>query len=251
MTCKAIVLAAGKGKRLRAGEDDRVPKVMKPACGHPLIAYVLRAIQWVEPDDRILVVGYSKEQVIEYCRDMCRFVVQKEQLGTGNAVDVCREELKDYDGAVLVCAGDMPLVTEKTYRDLVSVHLREQSDCTILSAESKNPAGYGRILRGADSSFEAIVEEQDCTPEQRGITEINSSIYVFDSKKLFSALLDVTADNAQNEHYLTDVPGIMKSRGQKVSIHKINDDWQLLGINTIEQLSEAEGLIREKGLSLK
>ena len=85
----------------------------------------------------------------------------------------------------------------------------------------------------------------------RGITEINSSIYVFDSKKLFSALLDVTADNAQNEHYLTDVPGIMKSRGQKVSIHKINDDWQLLGINTIEQLSEAEGLIREKGLSLK
>ena len=93
-----------------------------------------------------------------------------------------------------MCRG-YALVTEKTYRDLVSVHLREQSDCTILSAESKNPAGYGRILRGADSSFEAIVEERDCTPEQRGITEINSSIYVFDSKSCFqpcSMLLPTT-----------------------------------------------------------
>jgi UDP-N-acetylglucosamine diphosphorylase/glucosamine-1-phosphate N-acetyltransferase len=248
MLCKAIVLAAGKGKRLRSGEDDRVPKVMKLACGKPLIAYVLRELEWIDADDRILVVGFGKEQVIEYARGKCRFVEQKEQLGTGNAVDVCREELKDYDGAVLVCAGDMPLVTRETYEGLVEAHLSGGNDCTILSAEAENPAGYGRILRGDDSSFEAIVEERECTPEQREITEINSSIYVFDSKKLFSALLDVTADNAQNEYYLTDVPGIMKSRGQKVSIYKINDEWQLLGINTIEQLSEAEKLLREKGL---
>lgn len=248
MFCKAIILAAGKGKRLRSGEDDAVPKVMKLACGHPLIAYVLRELRWIDADDRILVVGFGKEHVTEYCRGMSRFVEQKEQLGTGNAVDVCREELKDYDGAVLVCAGDMPLVTQQIYIGLVSAHLREQSDCTILSAESKNPAGYGRILRASDSTFEAIVEERDCTPEQREITEVNSSIYVFDSRKLFSALLDVTADNAQNEYYLTDVPGIMKRRGQKVSIYKISDDWQLLGINTIEQLAEAESLIGEKGL---
>jgi bifunctional UDP-N-acetylglucosamine pyrophosphorylase/glucosamine-1-phosphate N-acetyltransferase len=141
----------------------------------------------------------------------------------------------------------MPLVTAETYKELIDTHEREKSDCTILSAESSDPKGYGRIVR-ENGSFSAIVEERDCTPEQRKITEINSCIYVFDSKKLFSALQEVTADNAQNEYYLTDVPCIMKRRGQKVSIHKITEDWQLLGINTIEQLSQAEEVICEKRL---
>lgn len=247
MHCKAVVLAAGKGKRLRSGDNDTVPKVMKQACGSPLIDYVLRALDWLSPDDIILVVGYGKEHVMEHCRGKGRFVEQKEQLGTGNAVDVCRETLMDYDGPVLVCAGDMPLVTAETYKELLNTHISENSDCTILTAESSDPAGYGRIVR-ENGVFGAIVEDRDCTPEQRMITEINSCVYVFDSKKLFSALREVTADNVQNEYYLTDVPGIMKRYGQKVSIYKIAGEWQIIGINTWEQLMQVEKVMREKGL---
>jgi len=247
MHCKAVILAAGKGKRLRSSDNDTVPKVMKQACGRPLIDYVLESLDWLSPEDIILVVGYGKEQVMEHCRGRGRFVEQKEQLGTGNAVDVCRETLRDHDGPVLVCAGDMPLVTAETYRELLAVHEREQSDCTILSAESADPAGYGRIVR-ENGSFSAIVEDRDCTPEQRKITEINSGIYVFDAKKLFSALREVTADNMQNEYYLTDVPGIMKRHGQKVSVYKIDDDWQVMGINTYDQLLQVEEVMRDKGL---
>jgi len=248
MQCKAIVLAAGKGKRLRAGENDYVPKVVKKADGHPLIAYVLREIGFIPAADIIVVVGFGKEQVVEYCTGHCEFAEQKEQLGTGNAVDVCRGLLSEYDGAVLVCAGDMPLVTSDTYRKLIETHIRGENDCTILTSEAENPYGYGRVERTPDGGFSAIIEEKDCSEEQRKITEINSSIYVFDSKKLFSALKEVTSDNAQNEYYLTDVPGIMKRRGQKIGICKIGEEWQLLGINTMEQLAEAERIIVEKGL---
>jgi bifunctional UDP-N-acetylglucosamine pyrophosphorylase/glucosamine-1-phosphate N-acetyltransferase len=248
MQCKAIVLAAGKGKRLREGENDFVPKVMKKADGYPLIAYVFREIGFIPASDIIAVVGFGKEQVMEYCGGHCEFVEQKEQLGTGNAVDVCREFLQGYDGAVLVCAGDMPLVTSDTYRKLINMHIHDANDCTILSSEAEDPHGYGRVERTPDGGFSAIIEEKDCTEEQRKITEINSSIYVFDSKKLFSALKEVTSDNAQHEYYLTDVPGIMKRRKEKVGICKIGDEWQLLGINTMEQLAEAERIIREKGL---
>jgi len=250
MQYKAIVLAAGKGKRLREGENDFVPKVMKKADGHPLIAYVLHELSFIPASDIIAVVGFGKEQVMEYCSGRCEFVVQKEQLGTGNAVDVCRDSLDSYDGSVLICAGDMPLVTSDTYRKLIETHIREANDCTILSSEAEDPHGYGRIERSPDGGFSAIIEEKDCTEEQRKITEVNSSIYVFDSKKLFSALKEVTSDNAQHEYYLTDVPGIMKRRSQKVGICKIGDEWQLLGINTMEQLAEAERIIVDKGLRI-
>lgn len=248
MHCKAVILAAGKGKRLRAGEGDLVPKVMKLMDGYPLISYVIRELDFISASDRIAVVGFGKDLVIDYCRGLCEFVEQKEQLGTGNAVDVCRDGLGGYNGAVLVCAGDMPLVTAETYKALVKAHELEGNDCTILSAEAREPKGYGRILRDDDGSFSRIVEEKDCSDDQRKICEINSSIYVFDSIKMFSALREVTSNNAQNEYYLTDVPGIMRSHGQNVGICKINEDWQLLGINTMDQLETAEKLIIEKNM---
>lgn len=248
MSCKTVILAAGKGKRLRSGENDFVPKVMKKADGHPLIAYVLRELDFIPADDRIAVVGFGKEQVVTFCTGLCSFVEQKEQLGTGNAVDVCREALEGYNGAVLVCAGDMPLVSKATYQQLIVAHVKEGNDCTILSADASDPHGYGRIDRDTNGLFSGIVEEKDCSETQRKITEVNSSIYIFDSKKLFAALKEVTSNNAQNEYYLTDVPSIMKSKGQKVGVCKIDAEWQLLGINTTEQLEAAEKIILEKGL---
>jgi bifunctional UDP-N-acetylglucosamine pyrophosphorylase/glucosamine-1-phosphate N-acetyltransferase len=251
MRCKAIVLAAGKGKRLRSGEDDFVPKVMKLADGYPLIAYVIRELDFIPPGDRVAVVGFGKEYVIEYLKGRCVFVEQKEQLGTGHAVGSCREELEGYDGPVLVCMGDMPLVTSGTYMMLLKRHIEDANDCTILSSEAGDPGGYGRIKRTPEGMFSAIVEEKDCTDEERSITEINSGVYVFDARNLFSALEEVTADNAQREYYLTDVPGIMKRKGRKVGICKTKEEWQFLGINTVEQLMAAEKIIREKGLRFR
>lgn len=245
---KVIVLAAGKGKRLRESEDDRQPKVMKKAAGKPLLEYVLSALSFVRPGDIIVVVGYGKEQVQAYLRDGYPVAVQQQQLGTANAVEAARGRLSDFRGDVLVCAGDMPLVRRETYRALLEKHAAERNACTLLTATAKNPAGYGRIVRAEGGAFSAIVEEADCSEEQRKIREINASIYVFNAVKLFEALGRVSSNNKQAEYYLTDVPAILKERGEPIGLHRLDDDRQLIGVNTIEQLKEVEGLILKQGI---
>ena len=243
MDIKAVVLAAGQGKRLRSDEGDMRPKVMREIGGRPLIGYVLDALGFLRPEDIIVVTGFGRESVESWCAGRCNFAVQREQLGTAHAVDACREAIAEHDGPVLVCCGDTPLVTGGTYRMLIEKY-REGYSCVLLTAEAEDPYGYGRIVRDSDGGFSGIVEQRDLAEGQREIREINAGVYVFDSRKLFSALGRVAKNNAQGEYYLTDVPKILLNDGERVAACKTADFSEILGINTEEQLALAESLLK-------
>lgn len=241
---KAVILAAGKGKRLHS-EQFSAPKVLREANGKPLLRYVVNNLSFI-PDkkDIIIVAGYKKEMVFNAFNEGYTFAVQDEQLGTGHAVNCAREALKDYDGPVLVCYGDMPLFKKETYENLVKVHEEAGNDCTILTGVSDRGLAYGRIIRDENGSFKGVVEDRDCTPEQKKINELNVGIYVFDSKKLFSCLGELKNSNAQGEYYLTDVPTIMMSKGYKIGTYTTHDDTEILGVNTPEDLALCESLLK-------
>ena len=241
---KAVILAAGKGKRLHS-EQFSAPKVLRDANGKPLLRYVVNNLSFI-PDkkDIIIVAGYKKEMVFNAFNEGYTFAVQDEQLGTGHAVNCAREALKDYDGPVLVCYGDMPLFKKETYENLVKVHEEAGNDCTILTGVSDRGLAYGRIIRDENGSFKGVVEDRDCTPEQKKINELNVGIYVFDSKKLFSCLGELKNSNAQGEYYLTDVPTIMMSKGYKIGTYTTHDDTEILGVNTPEELALCESLLK-------
>ena len=241
---KAIILAAGKGKRLHS-EQFSAPKVLREANGKPLLRYVVNNLSFI-PDkkDIVIVAGYKKEMVFDAFQDGYTFAVQEEQLGTGHAVNCAREALKDYDGPVLVCYGDMPMFKKETYENLVKVHEEAGNDCTILTGVSNRGLAYGRIIRDENGDFKCVVEDKDCTPEQKKINELNVGIYVFDSKKLFSCLGELKNSNAQGEYYLTDVPAIMMSKGYKIGTYTTHDDTEILGVNTPEELALCESLLK-------
>lgn len=241
---KAVILAAGKGKRLHS-EQFSAPKVLREANGKPLLRYVVNNLSFI-PDkkDIVIVAGYKKEMVFDAFNEGYTFAVQDEQLGTGHAVNCAREALKDYDGPVLVCYGDMPLFKKETYENLVKVHEEAGNDCTILTGVSDRGLAYGRIIRDENGNFKGVVEDRDCTPEQKKINELNVGIYVFDCKKLFSCLGELKNSNAQGEYYLTDVPTIMMGKGYKIGTYTTHDDTEILGVNTPEELTLCESLLK-------
>ena len=241
---KVVVLAAGKGTRLQT-EDNDMPKVMRSVCGKPLLRYVLDALSFVDKSDIIIVVGYKKDEIIDYFRGYM-FAEQTEQLGTGHAVMAAEEALSGHGGAVLVCYGDMPAVKCSTYIELVQTHFEQDNDCTILTGESSTSLQYGRIIRDQNGGFLQIVEDRDCTPEQSKITELNSGVYIFNATMLAEALGKLEQKNAQGEYYLTDVPMIMRKNGAKVGILKRDLDDEIIGVNTLGQLVEAEEIIRKR-----
>lgn len=242
MDLKAIVLAAGKGTRLRTEGCD-LPKVMRQALGKPLLQYVLDELDFIDKKDIILVVGYKKEEILSVYGDY-EYAVQQQQLGTGDAVKACEDKLRDFDGAVLVCCGDTPLIKKESYKDLFDTFTREGSDCTILSGLIDEPGSYGRIIRDQNGDFLRITEAKDCTEEEYKINEVNSGLYIFSSKKLFDTLKRIKNENAQGEYYLTDVPELILKDGGKVSICCRELGNELIGVNTMEQLKEVEDILR-------
>ena len=241
---KAIVLAAGKGTRLRTEGED-LPKVMRLACGRPLLSYVLEGLSFLDAKDIILVVGYKKEHVLaEYGR--YPHAVQEQQLGTGHAVLAAAPLLEGFDGAVLVCCGDMPLITRETYQALVDAHFREGNACTVLSSVTEKPLPFGRIIRDSGGAFLKIVEEKDCTPEEKAVTELNAGVYVFQAPLLLPALKKLKNNNAQGEYYLTDVPELLLKQGEKVGVCRRALGEEIVGVNTLEQLHEVERILRAR-----
>lgn len=247
---KAVVLAAGIGKRLQTGEND-APKVMRLACGKPLLWYVLDALSFIDKKDTIIVVGYKKDAVISHFPGYS-FAVQEEQKGTGHAVmaagvtGAAGDELSGYDGPLLVCCGDMPAIRRGTYEALARVHRDEGNDCTLLTGESSLRLPYGRIIRGGDGGFQKIVEERDCSPDQFSITELNSGVYVFQTPQLFDALKRLDCNNAQSEYYLTDVPEIILRDGARIGLHRRDLGDEIIGVNTLEQLTQVEAILRNR-----
>lgn len=240
---KAIVLAAGKGKRLQS-EKFNAPKVLREANGRSLLSYVLENIDFIPQKDTTIVVGYMREKVIEKTKGDYSFAVQDQQLGTGHAVACAKEFFTDYDGPVIVLYGDMPMIEKDTYKAMVQHHIDSGADCTFLTAVSNSSLAYGRIIR-ENGKIVDIVEQKDCTPEQLAIKELNVGVYVFNSKLLFENLSKLKNDNAQGEYYLTDVPKLLIADGKKVDSYTIGDTCEIYGVNTLEDLEFCEANLKK------
>ncbi len=241
---KSIVMAAGKGTRLQS-EKFNLPKVLREANGKALIDYVLENVPFIKKEDTVIVAGYMKEKVMEHLGNEYKFAVQQQQLGTGHAVMMAEEALKDYTGNVIVLSGDMPLISKGTYENIVNFHEENRCDCTVLTCVTDKKLPFGRIIKENDMVIN-IVEEKDCTEEQKKIKELNAGVYVFDSKKLFENLKNIKNTNAQCEYYLTDVPKIMAAKGYKVMSFPIFDEIEITGVNTQEDLDYVENILRNK-----
>jgi bifunctional UDP-N-acetylglucosamine pyrophosphorylase / glucosamine-1-phosphate N-acetyltransferase len=239
-----LILAAGLGTRMKSGRA----KVLHELGGLPLITYVCRAAKALAPVKIFVVVGHQAAEVQGIVEkevgDLAEFVTQAQQRGTGDAVMAAQTQLEGTDSTVLVLSGDVPLIREETLRKLVDQHRSSGAACSILSVRLENPTGYGRIVRDANDAFARIVEHKDATPDETQVKEINSGIYCFTSRKLFAALARVKPANKQGEYYLTDVPQILLSDGEKVSVYLHGDAREVSGINTRAELAEFENLLR-------
>ena len=235
----ALVLAAGMGKRMASD----LAKVLHPMAGRPLLAHVLDTLDALGVGRRVVVIGHQRERVRAAFagRDDLEWVVQVEQRGTGHACMMAEPALADFAGTLLVVCGDTPLLTARTLDALLRAHEASGASVTVLSMRLPDPAGYGRIVRGPNGvGIERIVEEKDATPVQRAIDEVNSGIYAFSYPALAGVLSSLTATNVQGEYYLTDTVSLLQARAHKAAVICAPDHRELLGINTVDQLAEAE-----------
>jgi len=238
-----IIMAAGKGTRMKSD----LAKVLHPLLDRPMIHYVIELAKALQSERIISVIGHQKEEVRSaLAEENIEFVIQEPQLGTGHAVMQAEELLGSYSGDVLILSGDAPLLTIGTTRLLLSLHQSEGATATVLTAVLPDPSGYGRIIRQPDGSVMKIVEHKDATDEERIVCEINSGIYVFSSKRLFDVLKKIRNDNAQKEYYLPDVIPMLLADGQKVCALVADDYHEISGINTLEQLLEAEIILTQR-----
>ncbi len=241
----AIVLAAGKGTRMKSD----LPKVLFPVCGRPMIEYVLDALRAAGVERILVVVGYRAELVREKLAGATdlEFVLQAEQLGTGHAVKMCQSALATHDGPVLIVTGDSPLTQTDSVLALLEDFERDQPACVLGTLHKPDPTGLGRILRDAQGQFIGIVEEKDATDEQKKITEVNMSTYVFDPKALLDSLGKVQNNNRQGEYYVTDCPGILIAEGRPVRALPVLKPIEALSVNTIEDLARVEAELKKQG----
>lgn len=240
----AVILAAGKSTRMVTD----LPKVLHEVCGRPMMAYVVDACREAGIDRIVAVVGYRKDDVIEAFRDVSgmQFVEQTEQKGTGHAVMMCREALGDFDGNLLIIAGDMPLLRTDTLKLLVETHVNGRSAVTLATSVLDNPAGYGRIVRDQFGNLQGIVEHSDCTPEQLAIKEVNPSYYCFDKKLLFEALGDVKPNNVKGEYYLTDALHILIREGHRAVAVTAVPPEDAMGVNSRRELAEVGKIMQAR-----
>lgn len=238
----AVVMAAGKGTRMKTD----LPKVLVPACGRPLIAYVLDALAEAGVENVVVVVGYRADDVRRALADRpgIQFVEQTEQLGTGHAVQMAVPLLKDTLGPVLVLTGDSPMTRSSSLRALLEQFLRDRPACVLGSLIKDDPHGLGRVVRDEQGAFQGIVEEKDATESQRRICEVNMSTYVFDAPALLRSLAKLTNDNQQREYYITDCPGILLAEGADVRALPVLDPVEALSVNTGDDLQRVEAELR-------
>ena len=238
----AIVLAAGKGERLRRGiVKVDLPKVLIPILGRPMIAYLLDAIRAAGVENLTLIVGYKADKVRAVLGEGYRYVLQERQLGSGHAVLCAKEALTGASEHVLVFCGDSPLFTSDTIRALAEYHCTNGATITLAWAMPDDPSGYGRILRNADGRIIAIVEEKGVGEDIEAVREVNGGVYVFRAAWLW-ANIERMRLNAAGELNLTDLVEIAISDGESVDAYPC-DAAQILGVNTYEQLSEVERLL--------
>ena len=235
-----IVLAAGEGTRMKS----RTPKVLHEVGGRPLVGHAVAAAAALDPVSLVVVVGHGREAVAAYLGTFAEQLgrpvataVQHEQKGTGHAVECALDQVEVGSGTIVVTYGDVPLLSPQTLQAIVDAHERTGSAVTVLTGHLDDPSGYGRVVRDSDGAVEAIVEHRDATEAQRALTEINSGIYAFDRDALGQYLSRLDAANDQGELYLTDVVGLARRDGRRVSSVTTDDTWQTEGVNDRVQLA--------------
>lgn len=234
---KVLILAAGKGTRMKSD----LAKVLHPINGQPMIKHVLNMLKKVNPAETYLIIGHQAEKVKEATKDYSlTYVEQKEQLGTGHAVMVVEPRLTNYNGITIILCGDVPLLRADTVNKLRAIHQTEDLTATIITTKLADPKHYGRIIRNKSDLVEKIVEYRDASASERAVNEINSGIYCFNTKDLFSALKKVKNNNDQKEYYLTDVIEILKNENKKIGAYCIDNFQEIHGINDINDLAQAE-----------
>ncbi len=241
----AIVLAAGQGTRMKS----ELPKVLVPVGGRPMVRYVIDALDAAGIEHTVVVVGYRAELVRAEFNGAANvsFAEQREQLGTGHAVMMCREQLAAQRGPVLIVAGDSPMLQASSVRKLLDAFSEGEYACLLGTVEREDPTGFGRIVRDGEDNFTGIVEEKDATDAQRAIREVNVSTYLFDAAELLAALDKLTDQNVQGEYYITDCPAILMAAGKKVQALKVLEPCESLSINSMEDLAVVERELQHLG----
>ncbi|XMB85742.1 bifunctional UDP-N-acetylglucosamine diphosphorylase/glucosamine-1-phosphate N-acetyltransferase GlmU [Mycoplasmatota bacterium WC44] len=240
MNTYGLILAGGKGTRM----NDDLPKVAQKILGKEFVNYVYDALKHAGIENVYPIVGYKREIVLSCMNNPVHFV-QEEQLGTGHAVQMAYEELHDKDGICFVIAGDQPLITSESIKEVIKVHKENKNQLTLLTAVSPNPYGYGRIVRNGSEVLK-IVEEKDASDEEKLINEVNISTFCFDNKLLFKYIKEIRNENAQKELYLTDILEIFKTEGLKVEAVKALTYEETIGISDKVDLAKATGFLKDK-----
>lgn len=236
-----VVLAAGKGTRMKSP----LPKVLHPLAGKPMILHVMAAIERLAPSSAIVVVGHGAAQVEEVVslHYKAEFALQKEQNGTGHAVQCAMGVIPASCRQVLVVCGDTPLLQTKTLQSLVDQNAAANEEITLLGLELENPKGYGRVVSHPAGGVERIVEEKDASETEREIRLVNSGVYCFNRSFLGDMIGELKSENAQSEFYLTDMVGIGRKAGKRVGLIVADRPDELCGVNSPEDLRKAESLV--------
>jgi len=248
----AIILAAGKGTRMNEGLASPIPKVMFELLGKPIIEHSVNAVEAAGVKKIVLVVGYKKELVMEHMDSRVEYAVQEEQLGTGHAAAMAKGVLKDKAESIIVFYGDNPLYKPETIRRLIEVYenpsVGEKPTVAMLSVNFDNPIYwvFGRIIRDSNGEVIGITEQKDCNEEELKIKECNPGFYIFDARWFWENIDKLETNNAQKELYLTDMIKIAKAQNKRIIAIPVSEESEALGINTQEQLKQAEEVLQSR-----
>jgi bifunctional UDP-N-acetylglucosamine pyrophosphorylase/glucosamine-1-phosphate N-acetyltransferase len=238
---KAIILAAGEGKRMKSD----LPKVLHKVCGKTMVDTVIDQTRKAGAEDICVIVGYKADTVKASIGDKVVYAVQEKQLGTGHAVMQAVDFIGEQGDVVILC-GDTPLITAKSLKHLIEFHKTQCNSATVLTAILEDSTGYGHIIRDNDGDFVKIVEYKDANDEEKLVKEINTGMYVFAASALKQALSQLKNNNAQGEYYLTDTLEIILKAGMKVDGIALEDFNEALGVNSPDQLLEAEKVMQKR-----
>lgn len=241
----AIILAAGKGKRLKSP----IPKVFHSVNGKPLVSYALTLCRQLRISKIILVIGKNYHQYLQpvkpFFSKQTRVVLQHSPLGTGHAVlSAIKKTSHQEDENFLVLNGDMPLIQTSSVGQLIQKHLKNQASLSMATVVSKKFASYGRVLRNSKKEIIGIVEAKDASPAQKKIKEVNPGIYLFSSQFLKKELKKISRNNKQKEYYLTDLIGLAFQKGLMIQSIQLQKAQEALGINTPQELAKINRILK-------
>jgi bifunctional UDP-N-acetylglucosamine pyrophosphorylase/glucosamine-1-phosphate N-acetyltransferase len=239
MEVRAVILAAGQGTRMRS----RLPKVLHPILGKPLVWYCLEAAFQASGTKPLIVIGHGAEEVRKSLGDAAAFVLQEEQLGTGHAVRQAEALLRGKSDLVLVTYGDMPALSSRTLQQMIQVQTLHSGPMTMLTVVVDDPRGFGRVVRDEKGQVRGVVEEAQATPEQMQIKELNAGVYCFSADWLWNALPRIPL-SPKGEYYLTDLAGLAAADQLSIQAIQAADPGEMIGINTRAHLAEAAEILR-------